>query len=414
MTEEPAATPQQARAGGDDARRAARRLFVAVVAATWGAYATLTMAPVIAHDITGSAFLAGLPVAVLLAGAGAGATRVMGLVRRRGPRIALSAATLVGAAGCLLTVAAVTVSSFPLLLVGVLGVGVGMAGNQLSRYVAAERYPVERRAAVIGWMVWALAVGAVLGPLSLGPAGEVLAWTGAPAEVAGSIIGVVLFGVAAVVHITGTRRAPAPAASATSTSPDAASVWSQPIVHIAIAAMVTSLVVMLLVMTVTPLHVHDAGHGVATVGGIMSAHTLGMFALSPVAGKLTERFGSVPVILLGLATLLVATGMGAATPAGSRLLLGVALWALGFGWCLAFIAASALIAGLDESARVSLQGQAEAITWLTGAVAAASAGFLLGFIHFPGLNLVAASLLSVPLAVILVHRRSALHTAGAR
>jgi len=389
------------------ARRATGGIFVGVVLATCGVYAAVTMAPIVAYAITGSAFLAGLPVAALLAGAGLGASRVTPLIGRYGHQKAFAAVYLLGAGACLLAVVAVVTANFGLLIVGVAGIGVGHAVNQLARYAAAELQSEERRPAVIGWMVWAQAIGAVLGPLSLSPAGRASTAFAFPAEAGGFLVGVVLFAVAAASHALAPQYRPVeqPSLDAAAVPHQTAASWRLPTVQIAVVTMVAAMGVMLLVMTVTPVHVHDAGHGVTTIGTIMSAHTFGMFALAPLAGWLTSRFGGVQAILAGLATLLLAALAGATAPAESQPLLGAALFALGFGWCLAFVAASALLSrGLAPAVRVRLQGRVEALTWISGAAAALSSGLLLGLVGFTGVNLLAGGVLVVPLAVIVVHR----------
>lgn len=395
------------------AQRATRGIFAGVVVATCGAFAAVTMAPVVAHASTGSEFLAGLPVAALLAGAGIGAPRVSALIRRHGHQRAFTAVYLLGALACLLAVVAVVTGSFAMLLVGVAGVGIAHAANQLARYAAAELQPEARRPAVIGWLVWAQAAGAVLGPLSLVPAGRVAALVDLPTESGGFLLGVALFAVAAGSHALAPRFRPTPSQAARVDDGGAepvASPFALPTVQVAVATLVTVLAVMLLVMTVTPVHVHSAGHGVASVGAIMSGHTFGMFALAPVAGWLTARYGSVRIILAGLATLLLATLAGAAAPPTSQLVLGAALFALGFGWCLGFVAGSALLSqGLDAEMRVFVQGRVEAVTWITGAVAAAGSGLLLGLVGYTALSLLAGVVLIVPLTVILF-QRSALAT----
>src|SRR5680860_12533 len=392
------------------AARATRRIFAGVVLATCGGYAAVTMAPIVAHAITGSRFLAGLPIAALLAGAGAGATGVAALIRRHGHEVAFTATYLLGALGCMVAVVAATIGSFPLLLAGVTAIGVGHAANQLARYTAADLHPEQRRPSVIGWMVWGLAIGAVLGPLSPVPAGRVSVAAGLPLEAGGFLVGAVLFAAAALLHLLGPRSRTAARRQpvAANAAADDTRVWLLPSVQIAVATMVVCLVVMLLVMTVTPVHVHAAGHGVGGVGAIMSAHTLGMFALAPVAGFLTTRHGSVRIILAGLALLAFAAVAGAAAPPTSQTLLAAALFALGFGWCLAFVAASSLLAkGLEASVRVPLQGRVEALTWVSGSFAAVGSGLLLGLVGFAGGNVIAGSLLVLPLAVIIVHRREA-------
>src|SRR5678816_3639222 len=74
----------------------------------------------------------------------------------------------------------------------------------------------------------------------------------------------------------------------------------------AIVALIFGQFTMVLIMTMTPLHMTSHGHGLAAVGFVLSAHTFGMYALAPVSGRLTERFGSVATIFGGTAVLITA------------------------------------------------------------------------------------------------------------
>ena len=71
---------------------------------------------------------------------------------------------------------------------------------------------------------------------------------------------------------------------------------------------------MVLIMTMTPLHMVEHGHDLGAVGLVLSAHTLGMFAFSPLSGWLSDRFGRVPTIFLGTAVLGLASLMAAFAP----------------------------------------------------------------------------------------------------
>ncbi len=57
----------------------------------------------------------------------------------------------------------------------------------------------------------------------------------------------------------------------------------------ALAALVVAQFVMLLVMTITPVHVRGHDHGLSGVGLVISLHVFGMFGLAPVA-SLTSGF----------------------------------------------------------------------------------------------------------------------------
>ena len=87
-----------------------------------------------------------------------------------------------GVVGAAIAIAGIVGVSFPVLLLGSLLIGFGNSANQLSRYAAANLSPPDRRASAIGTMVWAATIGAVIGPnLVETPSGEVAMALGLPA-----------------------------------------------------------------------------------------------------------------------------------------------------------------------------------------------------------------------------------------
>ena len=170
--------------------------------------------------------------------------------------------------------------------------------------------------------------------------------------------------------------------------------------------MVAGQVVMVLIMTMTPLHLRDHGHGLETVGLVLSAHTFGMFALSPITGRLTDRFGSPRVIAAGLGTLAVAAVLAALSPPDGGALLTLALFLLGFGWNLGFVAGSALLTrGLALAERTRVQGVADGAIWSTAALASLSSGVIVAFASYTVLGLLAVALLVAPSLLLLARGR---------
>lgn len=135
----------------------------------------------------------------------------------------------------------------------------------------------------------------------------------------------------------------------------------------AFVALAAGQVIMVGVMTAAPLHLHMQGSGTGLIGAILSAHTFGMFAFSPLTAALTERFGAPWVAASGLAVLALASTAGAVT-VGSGLTLP--LLVLGYGWNLCFIAGSAtLAAGTDPAGRLAVEGRIDALVRSLAAVA---------------------------------------------
>ncbi len=180
-------------------------------------------------------------------------------------------------------------------------------------------------------------------------------------------------------------------------------------VRIALLGLVAGQIVMVLIMIMTPVHVRDTGHDIGTVGIVISAHTLGMFALSPISGRLASRFGEIPVLYAGFATLLLAAVVAAAAPPDAVPMLTVGLFLLGFGWNLGFVSGSSLLSrGADLAERIRLQGMTDTLIWTGAAVASAVSGLLLQLSGYASLALVGGVLLLIPAVGIgMLHGRFA-------
>ena len=255
---------------------------------------------------------------------------------RRGRRPGLSLGYAIGVLGATVAIVGIVDRSLPLLMIGTLFVGFGNSSNQLSRYAAADMYPDHRRASAIGTVVWAATVGAVLGPNLIGPAGIVAEWLGLPRLAGAYLVPIAFVGLASILSFVFLRPDPIELADRSETVADPEATKStireivrSPGVAAALVALVASQTVMVLIMTMTPVHMTAHGHHVETVGLVISGHTFGMFALSPLSGRLTDRFGSGRVIAAGLAVLAAASILAAIAPPDGGALLFLALFLLG-------------------------------------------------------------------------------------
>jgi MFS family permease len=173
-------------------------------------------------------------------------------------------------------------ASFAGLLLGSLLIGFGNSANQLSRYAAADLYPADRRASALATVVWAATVGAIVGPNIVGPSGEVAVALGLPAHAGPYLVPVVLVGAAAILSFVRLRPDPYDLAdhhgradSGSGVASPLAAILRRPAVLVAIVALVVGQFVMVLIMTMTPLHMTDHGHDLSSVGLVLSAHIAG-------------------------------------------------------------------------------------------------------------------------------------------
>jgi MFS family permease len=156
-------------------------------------------------------------------------------------------------------------------------------------------------------------------------------------------------------------------------------------------------------MAMTPVHILDAGHDAAhtlrIVGIVLSFHILGMFALAPVTGWLSDRYGRRSVILGGVALLLLACAVAGTAGHGTpQLTIGLTL--LGLGWSGTMIGGSTL---LSESVAAEIRPSVLGLSDMAWGWAGASAGALSGVaMDGGGYGLVAglAAVMTVPLMVM--------------
>lgn len=398
-------------------RRTVWALVAGVALGSTGHIAAATVATIAAKDMAGSSAWSGAPGAAVVLGAAAGAVSLSWIMVRRGRRFGLVAGYALGMAGALVATAAVVVASLPFLLVGTFLIGFGNASNQLSRYTAVDLVPPERHASAIGIVVWGATIGAVVGPNLAAPAGILAVRLGLPELSGAYLVPVAFVGAAALISFFLLRPDPYELADATSrrdadgtersTSVSLASVLARPSVPVAIVALIAGMVVMVLIMTMTPLHMADHGHDLAAVGVVISGHTFGMYGLSPISGRLTDRYGSVPVILAGLATVATAALLAAVAPPTGGVVLFAALFLLGYGWNLGYVAGSALLTtGLSLAERTRIQGLTDGLIWSSAAAASLGSGVVVAFASFATLGLVGAAFVVVPFMLVLARRGS--------
>jgi MFS family permease len=367
------------------------------------AVASLTL--VLVLDVEG---LLGLGPAIVLATGALVAVPAGRAMDRVGRVPVLAAGFCAGAVGCGLAALGSTAASAPLVLAGLALVGAASATALLARTAAGDMYPPERRARGIALVLFGAVFGAILGPLVFSPllAGRDLDGDAlAPLWLAAGAFMVVGLGLVAAVRPdprdiarlleTAARPAGEGEAGLRSAAP-LRELLARPGVIPALLAAQASFAVMVAVMTLTGAvvvdHHHHEGHHVFPIIG---AHVVGMYALVIVVGDVIDRIGRTTALSGGL--LLMAASVISLLWVQSVGATAVALFGLGLGWNLSFVAATAELADRTESwERGTLLGFNDLLSGLTGAALALAGGVALTALGVAALAIGGAVLVVAP------------------
>ncbi|TDP89277.1 MFS transporter [Leucobacter luti] len=412
-------------------RRMVIVLSLATILGGLGVGASLSAGALLIAEITGNPALSGFGSTMNAVGAALAGMPLAKLAASRGRRVALATGNAIAVVGAVLVVVASALHWSVLLFFGLAVLGIAVAVQLQSRFAAADLAVPERRARDLSLVVWSITIGAVTGPNLIGP-GEVLGEAlGLP-----GLAGIFFFTIAAQIaaglvvwiglrpdpllearrlerlSVTNLSVAEASAAAETAQAEAAVAAAESPAERAASAATATSKAraaalpqflaislvalghaVMVGLMAMTPLHLTGHGGSITLVGLTISLHIAGMYALSPVFGMLTSKWGATPVILGGFGVLGIAA-LGTGFGGESVPVIQGALILLGIGWCMVTVAGAALVTELTPSGdRPRRQGQSDTSMNAAGALFGAASGALFAAGGFPLVSMVAGVLI---------------------
>ena len=375
--------------------------------------AAVTVGAFVIQDILGQDTpWGGLASATVTMGTAVTSQVLSRIMSGRTRRIGLQTGYLLAIVGGCTAGAGAEFRSLPLFLVGLFLFGNGQASNLLSRFAATDLAEPDQRARAMSRILFASTFGAVFGPVLIQPAqtaGET--WFGW-GRYTGPWVFAGIFFLTSLLNAT-FRLRPDPLMVARGTSSPAhvrraeavglGSAFGDPDARLALLAMVVSQMSMVSVMTMTPVHLKAHGHE-ATSPYVISLHIAGMFAFSPLVGRLADRAGRHVTILVGALTLVLATVLAAMSGDDAGLLFP-ALWLLGVGWSCGLIGGSSLLVdSVPERIRVGVQGRADLLMSLLGGASGFFSGFIRQAIGYHLLALVGTALAGVLAAGVLWRR----------
>jgi MFS family permease len=414
-------------------RRTLRLLISTQVIGGVGVGIGISVGALLAADMGGPG-ISGLASSAAVIGGALLAVPATRLMRTGGRRPGLVFAYLVGAVGALVVVAGAGADMIGLVFLGTLLFGGGTAANLQARYTAVDLADPASRGRQLSVVVWATTIGAVAGPILAPVADRAVRGWGIREYAGPFVFSALAFGLAAGLLMVLLRPDPlqlarklelevvppeppppvdpsatdaavaGPAVSAASAVSDTdvtdglkaawRAVRASPAARLGMSAVAVGHLVMVGVMSMTPVHInagdHDHADVLKIVSIVLSLHIAGMYALSPVMGFLVDRLGGRPVVLLGIVLLVAACAVaGSAGHETGRLSVGLAL--LGLGWSATMVAGSTLLTeAIDVAVRPAAQGLNDMAMGFAGAVAGALSGVVVAIGGYGTLALLSA------------------------
>ena len=393
-------------------RRSLTVVLISQIFGGAGLSAGVTVGALLAQDMLGTDGLAGLPVALFTLGSALTAYLVGRYSQRAGRRLGLTAGFLGGAVGAGGVVIAAVTDSAALLFVSLFVYGAGTATNLQARYAGTDLAPLHQRGTAVSIAMVSTTLGAVAGPNSVELMGRTATSLGIPplagpfllASTAYALAGAILFVFLRpdpyLVAISLARLTPSePSPQSNADVGPARHMGTNQGVMLGAAVMVLTMVAMVAIMTMTPVHMRHHGHSLGEVGFVIGLHVGAMFLPSLITGRLVDTLGRSTMTLISGATLLAAGVVAALAPGDSIGWLTLALALLGLGWNFGLISGTALIVDATPvSTRARTQGSVDVLIALSGASGGALSGVIVAGSSFAVLSLVAGflALLLVP------------------
>jgi len=376
-------------------------MFLGQSLASAGFIAGATIGAILGEELSGRTALAGLPGALYVLGGALAAYPMARFMERAGRRVGLTLGFGIGIAGALVAGLAVMARSFPGFLAGFALMGASQGATNLARYAAAEMHPLAGRARAISIVVWGGTIGAVTGPYVVKLA-ELLHWDPLSSS---WFVSAALFTLGGLLFTLFLRPDPSTLAVQVSGVTAAADrvrpyreILGQRRTQVAVTAMVVGQLVMVMIMAITSVHMKAHGHLLGDVSIVISAHTLGMFGLSVISGRLADNFGRAPTIVAGAGLLALACLI--APLSQDTGLIALALFLLGLGWNFCYVAGAALLTDtLTLAERGRIQGSSETLVGMVSAAGNLGSGIVFASLGYTLMGWVSFAVTLVPLAL---------------
>ncbi len=338
------------------------------------------------------AWMATLPVTGYVVGGALSAPIVARTQARWGRRRSFQLGLVVAALSAALCAYAAVTKNFWLLVAATVVAGFYNANAALYRFAGPELVASDFKERAISLVLAGGIIGAFAGPNLASATRNLLPVPFAAAYL--SLVGVALLSLAALSFI---RFPPHVAPKAGAGGRPLGEIVRQPVFIVAVVAAALGYGVMNLLMAATPIAMSRCGLPFSDAALVLEWHVLGMFVPGFFTGHLIKRFGTLPIMTVGVLLNLVCVAVALSGVELEQFL--VALFTLGVGWNFLFVGGTTLLTtAYRPEERIKTQGAMDFCVFTTMALTSFASGALVTTQGWTWLNL--GSLL--PLSLIAV------------
>ncbi len=280
-------------------------------------------------------WMATLPLMAYVVGGALSTVLVSKTQSRFGRKTSFQLGLAVAVFSALLCCYAAYSKDFWLLVVATVVAGYYNANAQLYRFAAAELAAPAFKEKAISLVMAGGLLGAVVGPNLASKTRNLM-----DAPFAGAYLALAVVALLAIALLAFVNFPPAPAKTAANGGRPLAVIMRQPVFIVAAAAGALGYGVMNLLMAATPIAMQVCGLPFSDVAWVLEWHVIGMFAPGFFTGHLIKRFGTLPIMAIGLALNVACVLIALSGVEFQQFLL--ALFLLGLGWNFLFTSATTL------------------------------------------------------------------------
>ena len=354
----------------------------------------ISMQGLVGYMLTDTKSLATLGATTYVIGSALAAMPAALWMARVGRRAGFMTGAFINIVGCGLAALALHLRSFPLFCAATAVIGIYQAIGLQYRFAAAEVAAPADRAKAISWVLAGGIAGGILGPESMRLARD---WFATP--FAGSFIVLAAYALLAMA-VQSRVHVPKPTREERSGGGrPLGEIVRQPVFVVAVISAAFGYGIMNLLMVATPLAMDFCSHPFAQAAMVIQWHVVGMYAPGLFTGSLIRRYGTLKVILAGVALVGGCVAVALSGTTVTHFLVALAL--LGVGWNFMYTGGTTLLTesyAPVEKARA--QGANDFAVFATMGVSSFSSGALVSVAGWERMNMLALPVLAVVVVAV--------------